>query len=162
MVRGGILTWQVTCVGRHSTSGIFLVQRRRYPIQKPSRIFAPSWGQYMLLKIFATLFRKRMSLCPILECAFVIAYGRDDLTNTPCYKVSCRKALMRSPAVSGAQSYRDLVLAAKNEEKRQSQLRRRQQQTPKQSEPQQPLSWSRRPSSEIKCHTCGEMGHYQY
>lgn len=34
--------------------------------------------------------------------------------------------IMRAPAVSGAQGYKELCLAAKNEEKRQAELRKRQ------------------------------------
>ena len=37
-----------------------------------------------------------------------------------------RYELMRSPAVSGAQNYKELCLAAKNEEKRLSELKKRQ------------------------------------
>ena len=67
-----------------------------------------------------------------LERAFVVAYGRDDLTQETKHTLlhsqlqeGLRFAIMKSPAVSGAQSYQDLVLAAKNEEKRQFQLRKR-------------------------------------
>ena len=38
-----------------------------------------------------------------------------------------RQEIMRAPAVSGAQSYRKLCLAARNEEKRPAELRKRQQ-----------------------------------
>ena len=54
-------------------------------------------------------------------------------------------SLMRSPAV------KDLVLAAKNEEKCQYQLHKRQQQMPKQGG--QPSPRPKRPLSEVKCHS---------
>ena len=102
-----------------------------------------------------------------LERAFVLAYGRDDLTQETKHTLlhsqlqeGLKFSLMKSPAVSGAQSYKDLVLAAKNEEKRQSQLRKRQQHMPKQGG--QPSPRPKRPLSEVKCHTCGELGHYQW
>ena len=68
-----------------------------------------------------------------LERMFQIAYGRDNMS------VETREALlhsqlqeglsyyiMSSPAVAGAQTYKELCLSAKNEEKRQSTLKRRQ------------------------------------
>ena len=67
-----------------------------------------------------------------LERTFQIAYGRDGMSvetrNTLlhsqlqeglCYNI------LKAPAVSGAQSYRELCLAAKNEEKRQAELEKR-------------------------------------
>ena len=69
-----------------------------------------------------------------LERTFRVAYGRDGL------KAETRDALlhgqlheglridiMRGPAVSGARSYLDLCVAAKNEERRLAELRRKQQ-----------------------------------
>ena len=69
-----------------------------------------------------------------LERMFRIAYGRDPMSNetrdTLLYcqlQEGLRYELMRGPAVSGATKYQELCVAAKNEEKRLADLRRRQQ-----------------------------------
>ena len=80
-----------------------------------------------------------------LERAFVVAYGRDELTdetkNTMLHsqlQEGLRYDIMRSPAVSGSQSYKELVAAARNEENSQAQLRQRHQQVVKSAGPHQP------------------------
>ena len=68
-----------------------------------------------------------------LERSFTIAYGRDDMSEDSrstllygqlqeglCYE------MMKSPGVSGAQSYKELCVAVRNEEKRQVELRKKQ------------------------------------
>ena len=69
-----------------------------------------------------------------LERIFRIAYGHDPMSNetrdTLLYcqlQEGLRYELMRGPAVSGATKYQELHVAAKNEEKRLAELRRRQQ-----------------------------------
>ena len=69
-----------------------------------------------------------------LERTFQLAYGRDPMsTETRSTLLYCQLqeglsySLMKSPAVSGARDYIELSLAAKNEEKRQAELLRRQQ-----------------------------------
>lgn len=69
-----------------------------------------------------------------LERTFQIAYGRDGMSaetrDTLLHsqlQEGLRHDLMRGPAVSGAQTYKELCLAAKNEEKRLAELRKRQQ-----------------------------------
>ena len=69
-----------------------------------------------------------------LERTFRIAYGRDEMSNetrdTLLYcqlQEGLRYELMKGPAVSGATKYQELCIAAKNEEKRLVELRRRQQ-----------------------------------
>ena len=69
-----------------------------------------------------------------LERAFRVAHGCDQLhTETRSILLfgqaqdGLRQELMRSPSVSGALSYQELCAAAKNEEKRLSELRKRQQ-----------------------------------
>ena len=69
-----------------------------------------------------------------LERLFQIAYGREGLTvqtrDTLLYsqlQEGLRYNLIKSPAVSGADSYKQLCIAAKHEEKRLSELVRRQQ-----------------------------------
>ena len=107
-----------------------------------------------------------------LERAFVVAYGRDELTdetkNTMLHsqlQEGLRYDIMRSPAVTGSQSYKELVAAARNEENRQAQLRQRQQQVVKSSGPHQPprtQTANVQPSkSDIRCYTCGVFGHYK-
>ena len=67
-----------------------------------------------------------------LEHTFQVAYGRDPmLTETrdtllhSHLQEGLQYDLLKGPAVSGAQSYQGLCLAAKNEEKRQAELRKR-------------------------------------
>ena len=69
-----------------------------------------------------------------MERTFRIAYGRDSMsTETRDTLLYCqlqeglRYELMKAPAVSGATKYQELCIAAKNEEKRLAELRRRQQ-----------------------------------
>ena len=69
-----------------------------------------------------------------LERLFQVAYGRDGLSvetrQTLLYsqlQEGLRYSLIKSPAVSGADSYSQLCIAAKHEEKRLSELSRRQQ-----------------------------------
>ena len=68
-----------------------------------------------------------------LERSFSIAYGRDDMSedtrSTFLYgqlQEGLHYEVMKSPGVSGAQSYKDLCVAARNEEKRQLELRKKQ------------------------------------
>ena len=69
-----------------------------------------------------------------LERMFNVAYGREGMSvetrDTLLHgqlQDGLRHELMRAPAVSGAQSYQELCLAARNEEKRLAELRKRQQ-----------------------------------
>ena len=92
---------------------------------------------------------------------------------------------MRSPSVSGALSYAELCLAVKNEEKRTSELRKRQQYkqlrkpanpssqtgpepkrgpTPRQTESKAGESrgaTQRVNPATVKCYKCGRVGHIQ-
>ena len=68
-----------------------------------------------------------------IERAFQLAYGRDNIlrdTREMILLTQLKEGLLyrlvESPAVSGARSYTELCLAAKNEEKRQAELSRRQ------------------------------------
>ena len=96
-----------------------------------------------------------------------------------------RQELMRSPSVSGALSYAELCMAAKNEEKHTSELRKRQQYkqqrkhanpssqtsaepkrgfTPKQTDSK--VGGNHRPTQRVnlatvKCYKCGRLGHLQ-
>ena len=72
-----------------------------------------------------------------IERLFQIAYGGDSLSSETKDIMlhsqlhgGLRYDLMRSPAVSGAQSYQKLCLAARQEEKRVAELKRRQQYNP--------------------------------
>jgi len=69
-----------------------------------------------------------------LERTFRIAYGRDGLATSTGdallygqLQEGLRYEIMRSPAVSGAQSYKELCVAAKNEERRLAELQKYQQ-----------------------------------
>ena len=120
-----------------------------------------------------------------LERTFRIAYGREimgkETREALLYgqlQEGLRQEFMRSPAVYGATSYPELLMAAKNEEQRQNELRKRKQYqtsvTPKTikhfGKEETPKS---KMSSEVgkaitnqpragkgPCHTCGEMGHF--
>ena len=67
-----------------------------------------------------------------MEKAFRLAYGRDGMTIETCETLlygqlqeGLKYSLMSGPAVSGAQSYKELCTAAKNEEKRMEGLKKR-------------------------------------
>ena len=114
-----------------------------------------------------------------IERLFQIAYGGDSLSSETKDIMlhsqlhgGLRYDLMRSPAVSGAQSYQELCLAARQEEKRVAELKRRQQYnrtsttTPnhkkKQGEKQQ--SSSTQPPSDkqpqrLLCYLCNSPDH---
>ena len=64
-----------------------------------------------------------------MERAFQLAYGRDGMlreTRETMLLTQLQEGLLyrlvKSPAVSGARTYAELCLAAKNEEKRQAEL----------------------------------------
>ena len=68
-----------------------------------------------------------------LERTFTIAYGQDGMSLETRQTLlhgqlqeGLRYNLMKAPAVSGAQTYPELCMAAKNEEKRQAELKKRQ------------------------------------
>ena len=68
-----------------------------------------------------------------LEKAFRVAFGNDKLgketKETMLYgqlQEGLRLGILRSPSVSGAMSYKELCMAAKNEEQRQAELKKRQ------------------------------------
>ena len=116
-----------------------------------------------------------------LERTFRVAYGRDGLA-TPTRDAllhgqlyeGLRYDIMRSPAVSGAQSYKELCTAAKNEERRLAELQKRQQYSrskvptpqdrmskkavdsklPERTPPRPTLTQGAR-----TCYTCGKPGH---
>ena len=123
-----------------------------------------------------------------LERCFRVAYGRHNLGKEAQeallhgqFQEGLRMELMKSPSVSGAQSYPTLCLAAKNEERRLAQLKKRQrykdtsgmQQTATQASQlkfnprRQPLADERKSTSsssgqtQIKCYTCGSTKHLQ-
>ena len=81
-----------------------------------------------------------------------------------------RQEIMSSPAVSGAQNYKALCLAAKNEERRLAELRRRRQYHKNPTPPKKvddapskrPDSGTRRPGKPtgVTCYNCGTVWHY--
>ena len=112
-----------------------------------------------------------------LERTFQIAYGHDRMSTETRDTLlhgqlqdGLLLELMNAPAVSGAQSYKELCLAARNEEKRLAELRKRRhyQQPTKdvpRPRPDKPLqkdkSTPNEPSSpdSRKCFTCHQTGH---
>ena len=117
-----------------------------------------------------------------LERTFSIAYGADKLSPETRgaflygqLQEGLRHQLMRSPSVSGALTYKELVMAAKNEEKRQSELKKRQQYlnppksqasgtAPPKKSTNVRTDHSKSPSSEehttkLRCHNCRKIGH---
>ena len=124
-----------------------------------------------------------------LEHTFNIAYGREGMSvetrDTLLHgqlQDALKHDLMRAPAVSGAQTYQELCLAARNEEKRLAELKKRQQymkpttQPRLQQQQQQPrrsteanstsrpaasapTSGSSASSQPRKCFLCSEPGH---
>ena len=67
-----------------------------------------------------------------LERVFHIAYGRDSMSKETCQSFlygqlqeGLRHDLMQNAAVSGALTYTELIMAAKNEKQRQSELKKR-------------------------------------
>ncbi len=119
-----------------------------------------------------------------LERTFQIAYGKDKMSaetrDTLLHsqlQEGLRYEVMRAPAVSGAQTYHELCLAAKNKEKRLANLRKRQhyQRGPRPSlqvedTPSKPFiptipatkqAPQRPPAGMLtkRCHTCNQPGH---
>ena len=119
-----------------------------------------------------------------LERTFRVAYGRDPMSTETRdtllhgqLQEGLKYELMRSPAVSGAQTYKELCLASKNEEKRLVELEKRQQylksstaplpcfsketqdQLPTEPKRTEPLTrpWT---LEQKKCYICGKMGHF--
>ena len=87
---------------------------------------------------------------------------------TRCYTASCRHEIISASTISGAQKYKELHLAAKNEERRLAELRKRKQYraspitkkddtTAKRSDQQR----QQRPpgTSPRTCYNCGQPGH---
>ena len=114
-----------------------------------------------------------------LERTFRIAYGRDamsrgtrDMLLYGQLQEGLRYELMRAPAVSGAQNYKELCIAARNEEKRLSKLKKRrgyQKQTISSPSPAKRLSTTKPQDKPAKptpaysprsCYNCGETGHF--
>ena len=112
-----------------------------------------------------------------LERSFQIAYGREHLTveTRDAFLFSQLQAglkltLIESPAVSGSTSYKQLCVSAKQEEKRQSELRRLRQQQERQSRTQnsrqspghRPPSRPTNPTEHRpprECYVCGKTDH---
>ena len=115
-----------------------------------------------------------------LERTFQVAYGRDHMSSeTRDTLLLCQLQeglsddILKGPAVSGAESYKSLFIAAKNEEKRLAELVKRVQyrkesQQQKPSTPKGPMPTVPKPSQQgqdgakgkrWKCHKCGDYGH---
>ena len=91
-----------------------------------------------------------------LERTFRIAYGSDKLSPETRgaflygqLQEGLRQSLMHSPNVSGALTYKELVMAAKNEERRQSELKKRKQyQSASQKPPASPSAMTKKPQTQ--------------
>ena len=113
-----------------------------------------------------------------LERTFRVAYGHDRMSAETRATLlhgqlqeGLRQEVMRAPAVSGAQTYQELCLASRNEEKRLAELRKRQQyqqasagllqQQPnrKTVQPRGNGPESVRTSETRKCYLCHKTGH---
>ena len=111
-----------------------------------------------------------------LERSFQIAYGRERLSNETRdaflfsqLQVGLKLTLIKSPAVSGSMSYKQLCITAKQEEKRQRELRRLRQQQDRQTRTQSPRQTpGYRPASRpanstdarsCECYVCGKTDH---
>ena len=119
-----------------------------------------------------------------LERTFQLAYGRDPMSQETRQMLlygqlqeGLRDEMMKSSAVSGALSYSELCVAAKNEERRQAEFARRQQyrratqnkpstlpdhnQVHKSESSTEQKQGSNVPSTRQlrKCYTCGKTGH---
>ena len=84
-----------------------------------------------------------------LERTFNVAYGREGMSSETRDTLlhgqlqdGLKHDLMRAPAVSGAQSYSELCLAARNEEKRLAELKKRQQYLKPSSTPLRPMKFT--------------------
>ena len=115
-----------------------------------------------------------------LERTFQIAFGRDHMS------LDTRDVLLygklqdglridlvsKAPAISGAQNYRELCIAAKNEERRLAELKKRKQyirsETPqhftRSSEQPSGNTTKRKPRSQkhLRCYICNGLGHFAY
>ena len=126
-----------------------------------------------------------------LECVFRVAYGRDNMSadtrDTLLHgqlQDGLKQELMAAPAVSGSQTFRELCLASKNEEKRLVELRKRRQYANQRQTPVDPrfvnqrqttvdrrfgrptgaapmAAYPRSPQStfERRCYNCDQVGH---
>ena len=102
-----------------------------------------------------------------MERAFQLAYGRDGMlreTRETMLLTQLQEGLLyrlvKSPAVSGARTYAELCLAAKNEEKRQAELdKRREYDRNFRPHVDKPPSSSRQHIDPRRCYNCGELGH---
>ena len=116
-----------------------------------------------------------------LEKTYQIAYGKDDLNAATrdallygqLYEGLCYDVML-SPAVSGAQGYRELCTAAKGEERRLAALKQRRQytkppsttpmplRTPRPQDPKQPRHETKQavPVGPRTCYNCGKPGHF--
>ena len=119
-----------------------------------------------------------------LERTFRVAYGRDvmstDTRDTLLHsqlQEGLRYELMKAPAVSGAQVYKELCSAARNEEKRLAELKKRQSylksttpplpstKKPESNSQEMPKPPTLKPAKQnqspnTKCYNCGKVGHF--
>ena len=110
-----------------------------------------------------------------LERTFRIAYGRDNMSSetrdTLLYsqlQEGLKQEIMKSPAVSGAANYKELCIAAKNEERRMASLKKREQyhkpgSNPRSDrqgcEPGQATTQTSSGSQLKQCFNCKKFGH---
>ena len=113
-----------------------------------------------------------------LEKTLQLAYGRDSMTIETRHTLlhsqlqeGLRQEIMSGPAVSGAETYQALCLAAKNEERRLMELRKRRLYHRSTMPPQLSIrkdgdtilkrsEQRSKPASNLKCYYCQKAGHY--
>ena len=130
-----------------------------------------------------TLHQERESVSDFIrkiERTFQIAYGGDNMSKETRdtllhgqVQEGLRDEIMRSPSVSGAQTYKELCLASKNEEKRLASLSKQRQyfRSAKQADREtgNPLPKPQHQNSQgpqtrpkvtsVQCYLCGQIGH---
>ena len=110
-----------------------------------------------------------------LERTFRIAYGRDNMSSETRdallysqLQEGLKQEIMKSPAVSGAANYKELCIAAKNEERRMASLKKREQyhkpgSNPRSDrqggEPGQATTQTSSGSQLKQCFNCKKFGH---
>ena len=116
-----------------------------------------------------------------LERTFTVAYGKEGMSIETCETLlhgqlqdGLKQELMQAAAVSGAQGYKELYLAARNEEKRLAELVKRQEylkpadvcrhdaslQARNAEKKSSVSSQTRGGKKDVKCFVCQKFGHY--
>lgn len=135
--RNASCNWQDICVGKHYRSGTsWGIVTRGHATQALHSRLDPG-GRVLAAQDFHHTVQGETELVADyirrLERTFWIAYGRDSMSAETCDTLLHSQPqewlqydLMRGPAISGVQTYKELRLGAKNEEKRLAELKKQQ------------------------------------